>query len=51
LRELLALRPDFATSARFEYSKFYDPDVVIHILEGLRKAGLDVPAATATPAP
>jgi serine/threonine protein kinase len=51
LRELLALRPDFATSARFEYSKFYDPDVVEHILEGLRKAGLDVPAATATPAP
>lgn len=51
LRELLALRPNFATSARFEYSKFYDPDVVEHILEGLRKAGLDVPLTAATPAP
>jgi serine/threonine protein kinase len=50
LRELLALRPDFATTARFEYSKFYDPDVVEHILEGLRKAGLDIPAPAATPA-
>ncbi|HUE42524.1 MAG TPA: protein kinase [Candidatus Sulfotelmatobacter sp.] len=51
LRELLALRPDFANSARFEYSKFYDSDVVEHILEGLRKAGLDVPVSAATPAP
>jgi tetratricopeptide (TPR) repeat protein len=48
LRELLALRPDFATSARFEYSKFFDPDVVEHLLEGLRKAGLDVPFASET---
>jgi tetratricopeptide (TPR) repeat protein len=51
LRELLSLRPDFANTARFEYSKFYDPDLVEHILEGLRKAGLDVPTSTAPPAP
>jgi serine/threonine-protein kinase len=51
LRELLALRPDFATTARFEYSKFYDPEVVEHLLEGLRKAGLDIPVKAAAPAP
>jgi tetratricopeptide (TPR) repeat protein len=50
LRELLALRPDFATSARFEYSKFYGPDVVEHFLEGLRKADLDVRVSAAPPA-
>jgi len=51
LRELLSLRPDFATTARLEYSKFYEPNLVEHILEGLRKAGLEVPASSATPTP
>ncbi len=51
LRELLALRPDFATAARREYAKWYDSERVEHMIEGLRKAGLDVPApAQAGPA-
>jgi adenylate cyclase len=40
LRELLALRPDFATAARREFAKWYDSELVEHILDGLRKAGL-----------
>jgi TolB-like protein/Tfp pilus assembly protein PilF len=42
LRELLALRPDFATEARREYEKWYPPEWVDKSLEGLRKAGHDV---------
>jgi tetratricopeptide (TPR) repeat protein len=40
---LLALRPDFATEARSEYGKWYSPEQAEPILEGLRKAGLDIP--------
>ncbi|MGH8094852.1 MAG: hypothetical protein ACREIF_15495 [Chthoniobacterales bacterium] len=43
LRELLVLRPDFATAARREYAKWYDSETVEHIIEGLRKAGLAIP--------
>ena len=44
LRELLALRPDFAAIARGEIGKWLgsDPDLVEHFVEGLRKAGLSV---------
>ena len=42
LRELLALRPDFATAARREYTKWYDSDLVERMLDGLRKAGLEI---------
>jgi TolB-like protein len=42
LRELLALRPDFATAARREYSKWHDSDTVEHMIEGLCKAGLEI---------
>jgi TolB-like protein/Tfp pilus assembly protein PilF len=50
LRELLALRPDFATAARREYSKWYDSELVERMLEGLRKAGLEVrPEKASTP--
>lgn len=43
LRELLALRPDFASVARQEYAKWYDSELIDHIVDGLRKAGLDIP--------
>ena len=43
LRELLALRPDFARAARREYAKWYDSELVEHMIEGLRKAGLEIP--------
>jgi TolB-like protein/Flp pilus assembly protein TadD len=42
VQDLLALRPDFAEAARHEYSKWYDDEMVEHVLEGLRKAGLEI---------
>jgi TolB-like protein/tetratricopeptide (TPR) repeat protein len=42
LHELLALRPNFAVEARAEYNKWYDPEDVEKILDGLRKAGLAI---------
>ncbi len=51
LRELLALRPDFAAAARREYAKWYDSELVEHFIEGLRKAGLDVPPEQRSSAP
>jgi TolB-like protein/Tfp pilus assembly protein PilF len=51
LRELLTLRPDFATEARGEYAKWYDSELVEHMLEGLRKAGLEVAPEKESAAP
>jgi TolB-like protein/Flp pilus assembly protein TadD len=46
LQHLLRLKPDVARTIRHEFSKwFVDRELVEHIVEGLRKAGLDVPAA------
>ena len=42
LRELHALRPNFGAMAREEYSKWNDPEFVEHLLDGLRKAGLEI---------
>jgi TolB-like protein/Flp pilus assembly protein TadD len=42
VQDLLALRPDFAAAARQEYSKWYDSELVAHLIEGLRKAGLEI---------
>lgn len=44
LEDLLVIRPDFARAARDEYAKWLQPEMVEHVLDGLRKAGLDVPA-------
>jgi TolB-like protein/Tfp pilus assembly protein PilF len=43
LQDLQALRPDFAAVARREYSKWYSPEDTEPIIDGLRKAGLEVP--------
>jgi TolB-like protein/tetratricopeptide (TPR) repeat protein len=43
-RGLLALRPDFPTIAREELEKWWDPALVEHLIEGLRKAGLEIDA-------
>jgi TolB-like protein/Tfp pilus assembly protein PilF len=53
LRALLAARPAFATGPRDELSKWWNADFVEHLMEGLRKAGLEGPvdasrAASAT---
>jgi TolB-like protein len=42
LNEMLALRPDMATAAREELAKWWEPDLVEHIIDGLRKAGLNI---------
>ena len=43
LQELLAIRPDFAKTAREEFGRwFHDLAFVEHQLDGLRKAGLEI---------
>jgi tetratricopeptide (TPR) repeat protein len=42
VQDLLALRPDFAAVARQEYAKWYDPEHVEQLIDGLRKAGLEI---------
>jgi TolB-like protein len=54
-RELLAARPNFAAVAWEECRKWWDPDLVGMIIDGLNKAGLEIsdqdePKASATPA-
>ncbi|MGO9649098.1 MAG: protein kinase domain-containing protein [Terriglobales bacterium] len=44
VRELLKLRPDFAMIARPGLAMRYEPELVEHMIEGLRKAGLEIPA-------
>lgn len=41
---VIALRPDAAQSVRVELGKWYQPDLVEDWIEGLRKAGLEIPA-------
>jgi hypothetical protein len=44
LNRLLRLKPDFARTARAEFSVwFFEPELVEHILDGLRKGGLEIP--------
>jgi serine/threonine protein kinase len=40
VRELLALMPYFAATVRQECEKWWEPQLVEHLLDGLRKAGL-----------
>ena len=40
--DLLALKPDFALTARTELGKWLRPDFLEHVIEGLRKAGLEI---------
>ena len=42
LKELLAIRPDFARTARQEFGKWFDDELAEHYIEGLRKAGLHI---------
>jgi TolB-like protein/Tfp pilus assembly protein PilF len=55
LRELLALEPDFAGLARDQFAKWYPPELVEQLIDGLRRAGLEiapnVPASSKYPAP
>jgi serine/threonine-protein kinase len=44
VRELLALKPDFPLIARDEFAKWYQPELVERLIDGLRKAGLEIGA-------
>jgi len=45
LRELVALKADFGEIARDQFGKWYSPDLVEQLIDGLRKAGLEIAAA------
>ncbi len=49
LDDLLALKPDFASTARDELGKWLRPEFVDHVIEGLRKAGLEIGEAGVAP--
>jgi len=51
VQELLAVRPDFAVTARRDYGKWWDAKTVDHLVEGLRQAGLEIPDTDSKPAP
>lgn len=40
--KLLALKPEYASIARTELGKLAGPDLVEHLIDGLRKAGLEI---------
>jgi serine/threonine protein kinase/Tfp pilus assembly protein PilF len=42
LQQLLLLRPEFAATPREELGKTWDPELVEHLMDGLRKAGLEI---------
>src|SRR6185503_16778618 len=42
LEELLALKPDFANTSRAELGKWLRQELVEHVIDGLRKAGLEI---------
>ncbi len=50
VQELLKLRPDFAMIARPGLAMRHDPELVEHMIDGLRKAGLEIPDDPAKPA-
>jgi TolB-like protein/Tfp pilus assembly protein PilF len=49
LQDLLKMRPDFAATVRMNIEKWWDSDFVEHLMDGWRKAGLEIgePAAAA----
>ncbi len=51
LRDLLALVPNYARAAREMHSRWLEPELVEHMMEGLRKAGLEIPEEEANAAP
>jgi tetratricopeptide (TPR) repeat protein len=42
-QELLKIRPDFSEVARNELGKWYDEQLIEHVIDGLSKAGLNIP--------
>ena len=50
LRDLLALVPNYSQVARMMHARWLEPELVEHMIEGLRKAGLEIPEAGTVPA-
>ena len=46
VQELLKVRPDFTTTARKHCARWGEPEYVERLVEGWRKAGLEMPATT-----
>jgi hypothetical protein len=42
VQALVTSRPEFALVAREELAKWWDPHLVEHLIDGLRKAGLEI---------
>jgi TolB-like protein len=51
LQSLLEMRPDFAATVRMNIEKWWEPDFVEHLMDGWRKAGLEIARAPASPSP
>ena len=51
LAELLAIRPNFASTARGDFGRWFQPALVEQLIDGLRKAGLVVPPEKENAAP
>ncbi len=51
IRDLLELRPDFAARARTDIEKWWEPEYVESMIDGWRKAGLDIGAPSRSAAP
>jgi uncharacterized protein with von Willebrand factor type A (vWA) domain len=45
LRQLLALRPEFGSTVPEDFGRWFDPELTAHLIDGLRKAGLEVAPA------
>jgi len=48
LQNLLAVRPDFAATVREDIEKWWEPEYVDRLIDGWRKAGLEIATADAT---
>ena len=42
---LVSVKPEFPTVARREMAKWWQPELVARLIEGLRKAGLEIEEA------
>ncbi|MBA3727478.1 MAG: hypothetical protein H0W86_13855 [Armatimonadetes bacterium] len=51
LRDLLKLRPDFAATVRKDLEKWWNPEYVEHLIDGWRKAGLEIAGDPGMPGP
>ena len=48
LRDMLALKPNYAQVARELHGRWIEPDLVEQLMDGLRKAGLEIGGAEGT---